>query len=124
MMLLDNFRLINTAFYQGDILTLYAFLGFLLIPITDNSRFITAVILMLQPEWARCIYYMLNPDYVDHLTYQLGIMKVLLLYENGSFLDYSRKLDVRKLFPCCGKWKIFSGSGIILIWMLLVENSF
>jgi uncharacterized protein len=68
MMLLLVFGLINTAFYQGDILTLYAFLGVLLIPVVNWSNktvFIVALILMIQPlEWARCIFYVIHPDYV------------------------------------------------------------
>ena len=52
MLLLLFFGLINSAFYQGDILTIYAVLGVLLIPLNklgDRAILILAIILFLQP---------------------------------------------------------------------------
>ncbi len=55
LILLLGFGIINSAFYQGDILTIYAILGFSLIPVArlnNKTVFWIAVILMLQPyEW-------------------------------------------------------------------------
>jgi uncharacterized protein len=55
LVLLLVFGLINSAFYQGDILTTYAIIGFFLIPVAhlnNKAIFWIAVILMLQPfEW-------------------------------------------------------------------------
>jgi uncharacterized protein len=55
LLLLLGFGLINSAFYQGDILTIYAILGFALIPVAKLSNkavFWIALVLMLQPvEW-------------------------------------------------------------------------
>ncbi len=63
--LLLGFGIINSAFYQGDILTIYAILGVCLIPVTKLSTktvFIIALILMLQPVlWLNVIWGTLHP---------------------------------------------------------------
>ena len=66
LLLLLGFGLINSAFYQGDILTIYAIIGFVLIPVAKLSNktvFIIAVLLMLQPyEWINVIRGLQQPD--------------------------------------------------------------
>lgn len=68
LFLLFCFGIINSAFFQGDILTIYAILGFTLIPVSklsDTKILLIAIILMLQPyEWFK--YYMAfsNPNTV------------------------------------------------------------
>ncbi len=60
LLLLLGFGLINSAFYEGDILTIYAILGFTLIPVAklgNKAVLIIALVLMLQPyEWFNVIY--------------------------------------------------------------------
>lgn len=55
LVLLFCFGLVNSIFYQGDILALYAVVGFLLIPVahwSNKSLLILATILLLQPlQW-------------------------------------------------------------------------
>lgn len=55
LLLLMGFGLINSAFYQGDILLIYAIIGFVLIPVAklnNKTLVIIASILMFQPyEW-------------------------------------------------------------------------
>jgi uncharacterized protein len=55
LILLLGFGLINSAFYEGDILTFYVCIGFFLIPVaklSDKAVFWIATFLMLQPfEW-------------------------------------------------------------------------
>ncbi len=66
LVLLFAFGIINTAFFQGDILTLYALVGFLLIPLTKiNTKvlFFIAVFLLLQPFELYSLFHLLqNPD--------------------------------------------------------------
>jgi len=66
LVLLLGFGLINSAFYEGDILTIYAILGFTLISVAKLSNktvLIIASILMFQPyEWWNVIVGMLNPE--------------------------------------------------------------
>lgn len=52
LLLLLGFGIINSAFYQGDILTIYAVLGFLIIPFSKaNNKVVLffAVLLLIQP---------------------------------------------------------------------------
>ncbi|SDW07095.1 uncharacterized protein SAMN05444411_10115 [Lutibacter oricola] len=66
LFLLFIFGTINSAFYEGDILTLYAFVGLFLIPFAKlNSKtvLIVAFILFLQPfEIGKLIYYFQHPN--------------------------------------------------------------
>ena len=66
LLLLLGFGFINSAFYQGDILTIYALIGFTLIPgakLSNKAVFILAIILMAQPyEWLNVITGMQHPD--------------------------------------------------------------
>lgn len=68
LVLLLGFGVINSAFFQGDILAIYAILGFGLIPVSklnDKVVFSIAVFLMLQPyEWIRFIVAAQHPDMV------------------------------------------------------------
>ena len=66
LFLLLLFGIINSSFYQGDILTIYAVIGLVLIPaarLGDRSVFWIAVILMMQPyEWFGIIRGLNNPE--------------------------------------------------------------
>lgn len=65
LLLLLFFGIINSSFYQGDILTIYAIIGLVLIPVArlgDRSVFWIALFLMLQPyEWFTLIKGLQNP---------------------------------------------------------------
>jgi uncharacterized protein len=66
LVLLLGFGIINSAFYEGDILTFYALIGFVLIPVAKlNTKtvFWIAILLMLQPyEWIEFYNGLQNPD--------------------------------------------------------------
>jgi uncharacterized protein len=66
LLLLLGFGFINSAFYEGDILTIYALIGFVLIPVAKLSNktvFWIALILMLQPyEWFNFFNGLQHPD--------------------------------------------------------------
>ena len=65
LVLLLGFGFINTLFYQGEILVLYAIVGFFLIPFTrlgNRTIFIAALILLFQPiMWLRVVLAINNP---------------------------------------------------------------
>ena len=65
LVLLLLFGFINASFFPGEILVLYAILGFVLVPVrhvSNKALFITLAILMLQPvEWGKVVYAALNP---------------------------------------------------------------
>lgn len=62
------FSQLHALFYDGDILLLYAVVGFALIPVSklkDKVVFWIALCLLFQPfEWGRMLYAVINPDYV------------------------------------------------------------
>jgi len=66
MFLLLIFGIINSAFFQGDILSIYAILGILLIPVvklSDKALFIIGLVLFLQPyEMVRLFLAIQNPE--------------------------------------------------------------
>ena len=66
LVLLLGFGFINALFFPGEILVLYALLGFVLVPVRHLSDKVVAwiaFILMLQPlEWCKVIYALINPE--------------------------------------------------------------
>jgi len=66
LIVLICFAFFNSAFYEGDILSIYALLGFFLIPVArlkTRTVFWIALILMLQPfEWVKYFIATQNPD--------------------------------------------------------------
>ena len=58
LLLLLGFGFVNSLFFPGEILVLYAILGFILVPVrhwSNKGLLILALILMLQPvEWLKC----------------------------------------------------------------------
>lgn len=75
LVLLFAFGVVNSAFYQGDILTIYAIIGFFLIPfakLSNKAVLWIAIILMLQPyEWVNFINGLQNPgmDLADPVSW-------------------------------------------------------
>jgi len=67
MLLLFGFGLFNSMFYSGDVLAIYAILGFSLVIVSrmkNTHVLVIAILLLLQPlEIGRFIYMILNPQY-------------------------------------------------------------
>lgn len=92
LVLLFLFAQLHALFYDGDILVLYAVVGFLLIPVSklkDKAVLIIAVILLLQPfEWGRMIYAAFHPDYTitadRFMPYAIASTKAAM---EGSFWE-------------------------------------
>lgn len=67
LFLLLCFGIINSIFFEGDILAFYAIIGVVIIPFRNLSNRLVlaaAIILMLQPlEWIKFVYILGNPDY-------------------------------------------------------------
>lgn len=89
MFLLFCFSIVNSAFYQGDILMIYALIAFFLIPIPklrDKTVFWIAVICLLQPfAIANLVRIILDPDIVYTKVSYFKATKEYLA--NGSFFD-------------------------------------
>lgn len=77
LLLLLGFGFINSLFFPGEILVLYAILGFVLVPVrhwSDRNLFVLAVILMLQPlDWIKVGLGLLDSLYAPkQMIYSLG----------------------------------------------------
>lgn len=95
MCLLFLFAQLHALFYDGDILVLYAVVGFVLIPVCklkDKAIFWIAAILLLQPfEWGRAIYAMIDPDYVIVTNRFIPFgQRAQEVAANGSFFELLR----------------------------------
>ncbi|MDD3036695.1 DUF418 domain-containing protein [Bacteroides sp.] len=93
--LLFLFAQLHALFYNGDILLLYAVVGFALIPVCklkDKTVFWIAVILLLQPyEWGRAIYALIDPNYVAVTGHFIPYAeRAQVVTANGSFLEVLR----------------------------------
>lgn len=66
LVLLLSFGFVNASFFPGEILVLYAILGFVLVPVRhigNRALLVTLVILMLQPlEWVKVAYAAIDPS--------------------------------------------------------------
>ena len=77
LLLLLGFGFVNSLFFPGEILVLYAILGFALVPVrhwSNKALLWTAVILMLQPvEWGKVVYAAICPEAnPNQMIYSLG----------------------------------------------------
>jgi uncharacterized protein len=95
MLLLILFSLFHSLFYNGDILFMYALMGFILLPVCDLSNrtiLIIATICLLQPlEWIRVICGFIYPDVETYGLYFLKYAKLAWpVMENGTFFELVR----------------------------------
>ena len=77
LLLLLGFGFVNACFFPGEILVLYAILGFVLVPVRhwrNKPLFLLAMFLMLQPvEWIKVIWAMFDPTFAPRqMIYSLG----------------------------------------------------
>ena len=108
MCLLFIFGIINVAFYDGDILMLYACYGLLLIPISYlPSRAVWCIIILLaiQPVELFCL---LTGTTMDHSTMWELYGKINSAHEHGTFWE-NTLTNLRYGFEVNFRWNIYSG---------------
>jgi uncharacterized protein len=108
MCLLFVFGLINVAFYDGDILMLYACYGLILIPISYlPSKWVWCVIALLaiQPVELFCL---LSGTKIDHTTLFEIYKQTMALHEDGTFWENTVN-NLRYGFELNFRFNIFSG---------------
>ena len=108
MCLLFVFGLINVAFYDGDILMLYAVYGLLLIPISYlPSRAVWCIIglLAIQPVELFCL---LTGTTIDHSTLWEIYNKTIALHEHGTFWENAVN-NLQCGFELNLRFNVFSG---------------
>ena len=108
MCLLFVFGLINVAFYDGDILMLYAVYGLLLIPISYlPSKAVWCIIglLAIQPVELYCL---ITGTTIDHSTLFEIYNKTIALHEHGTFWENAVN-NLRYGFELNLRFNVFSG---------------
>jgi uncharacterized protein len=133
MLLLLVFGFINTAFYQGDILTMYAILGLILIPVCNLSNktvFILATIFMLQPvEWFKYFYALLHPtfQFAPNLS-NLYYSQIGPYMQNGGFIEnVIGNLTLGKAASLLWSWengRFFQAPALFMYGMLLGRKGY
>jgi len=111
LVLLMVFACINSTLFPGEILVLYAIVGYVLIAVcrlSTRTVLIIAVILLLQPiEWGQLIYALVNPEYIINAEFDAPYWEIVnTAQKEGSFLELS-------------KITIWTGNIANMGWMLL-----
>jgi uncharacterized protein len=108
MCLLFLFGVVNVAFYDGDILMLYACYGLLLIPISylpSKAVWCIIALLAIQPVELVCL---LTGYEIDHSTLWEVYGKINSAHEHGSFLE-NTLTNLRYGFEVNFRFNVFSG---------------
>lgn len=111
LVLLFVIACINSTLFPGEILILYALLGYVLIAVcrlSTRTVAIIAVILLLQPfEWGQIIYALIHPEFVFNAEFDAPYWEVVnAVQKDGSFLELC-------------KTTIWTGNIANMGWMLL-----
>ena len=111
LVLLFFIACINSTLFPGEILVLYALVGYVLIAVCRLSTrvvMVIAVILLLQPlEWIQLIYALINPGYIMNAEFDAPYWEIVnTAQKEGSFLEMS-------------KTAIWTGNIANMGWMIL-----
>ena len=108
MCLLFIFGLVNVAFYDGDILMLYAVYGLLLIPISyQSSKTVWCIIALLAIQPVE-LYCLITGTCIDHSTLFEIYNKTIALHEHGTFWENAVN-NLRYGFELNLRFNVFSG---------------
>ena len=108
MCLLFMFGIINVAFYDGDILMLYACYGLLLIPISYlPSKWVWCIIILLAIQPVE-LYCLLTGTTLDHSTMWELYGKINSAHEHGTFWE-NMLTNLRYGFEVNFRFNVFSG---------------
>ncbi|MDL2322757.1 DUF418 domain-containing protein [Bacteroidales bacterium OttesenSCG-928-A17] len=111
LVLLFFIACINSTLFPGEILVLYALLGYVLIAVcrlSTRTVVIIATILLLQPlEWGQLIYALVNPEYIINAQFDAPYWEIVnVAQREGSFLEMC-------------KTAIWTGNIANMGWMIL-----
>ena len=108
MCLLFLFGVVNVAFYDGDILMLYACYGLLLIPVSYlPSKWVWCIIALLAIQPVE-LYCLLTGTTIDHSTLWEIYGKVISTHEHGTFWE-NTLTNLRYGFELNLRYNVFSG---------------
>jgi len=111
LVLLFFIACINSTLFPGEILVLYALVGYVLIAVcrlSTRTVAVIAVILLLQPlEWGQLIYGLINPEYTMNPEFDGPYWEIVnTAQKEGSFLEMC-------------KTAIWTGNVANMGWMIL-----
>ncbi|WP_163410347.1 DUF418 domain-containing protein [Flavobacterium ajazii] len=135
LVLLAGFGYINTIFFEGDILVLYAILGgILIVTVKFNNRLVLmlALLLLLLPfDWYVFFDALLTPNYVapkKMSSIYFKEMMAALKSPSYSFLEHARiNLTIGRkacLYWCWENTRFFQASALFLLGMLLGRKGY
>lgn len=132
MCLLFAFGILNSMFFQGDILTIYAVIGLLLIPLSklnEKTILVLASILMLLPyEWWKLFYALQHPlEEINNPVSWTYFGKMMEYIPNSSFWDtVVGNLTNGKIAVLLWNWengRFFSILGLFLYGFILGKRN-
>lgn len=111
LVLLFFIACINSTLFPGEILVLYALVGYVLIAVcrlSTRAVAVIAVILLLQPfEWLQLMYALINPEYIINAHFDAPYWEIVnTAQKEGSFLEMC-------------KVAIWTGNVANMGWMIL-----
>ena len=131
LLLLLGFGFVNAAFFPGEILVLYALVGFVLVPVrhwSNKALFILAVFFMLQPvEWIKVVYSAFNLEAnPNQMIYSLGDVYPQL--GGDSFIDMVRvNLVTGQLASLNWAWcygRVFQTASLFILGVLVGRTGY
>ncbi|HCC51731.1 MAG TPA: hypothetical protein DEQ30_06450 [Porphyromonadaceae bacterium] len=92
LVLLFIIACINSTLFPGEILVLYALVGYVLIAVcrlsTRTVAFIAAILLLQPLEWGQLIYALINPTYMMNAGFDIPYWEIVnTAQKEGSFLE-------------------------------------
>lgn len=132
LVLLFLIACVNSTLFPGEILILYALLGYVLIAVcrlSTRTVAIIAAILLLQPlEWGQIVYALINPDYVMNAQLDAPYWEIVnTVQKEGSFLEMCKTAIWTGNVANMG-WMILHGrvtqtAGLFMVGMLIGRSN-
>ncbi|NDV57367.1 DUF418 domain-containing protein [Bacteroides sp. 519] len=132
LVLLFFIACINSTLFPGEILVLYALIGYVLIAVcrlSTRTVALIAVVLLLQPlEWIQLIYALINPQFTMNAEFDGPYWELVnIAQKEGSFLEMCKTAIWTGNVANMG-WMILHGrvtqtAGLFMIGMLIGRSS-
>ncbi len=132
LVLLFFIACINSTLFPGEILVLYALLGYVLIAVcrlSTRTVVFIAVILLLQPfEWLQIIHALINPEHIINAQFDAPYWEIVnTAQKEGSFFELCKTTIWTGNIANMG-WMILNGrvtqtAGLFMIGMLIGRSN-
>lgn len=132
LVLLFFIACVNSTLFPGEILILYALVGYVLIAVCRLSTrmvVLIAVILLLQPlEWGQIVYALLNPEYIINAQIDAPYWEIVnAAQKEGSFLEMSKTAigtgNVANMGWMLTHGRVTQTAGLFMVGMLIGRSS-